>query len=716
MTRCMKKGKLQGRTSSASVSAAVLLIVFLLVARSTLRRPDGLSPRVRLSPRAARPFFVFKEQETTSAGRAAEKARINASLARVASLRRLFDQQRMASSAADAASPASAGLRAAAAVALDAESEPVFDELAAARMTATEATGAMIYRNQFPEECQNARLLLCSIDKDCGFACQLHHGVHLLALALATNRTLVLYAEEWRYGKHRGDVGRARGYGEVTDVGGEGARSSSLDIETNDRRRSNNDTSADDDFENEPNPNVWSRSHGIHTAAPASSWERVFARVTHCATGGDDWLATLPKLRRGQEHAEARAVVATVIDGEALPYDPPSVPRDVAQLVSRFHSRPEVWWVGALARYLLRPVQSSNANGSSTVEEHHEHRANRLSLHPGQYVGMHVRRTDKIKQTLNERGEWPAEAARHELDEYVEAAEMWHAEMSAAAAAIKARGDRLTGKTRARAATTTVTSRARAGLLASNLPSVSPDEHNQSQPPLAVYLATDDASLASQAPLLYPHIRWVTNPAGATDAAMNRRNSFASLLGVVDDLHFLSHADVVVGSFTSQVSRLAYELLQHEHAAADASLHYHSVDSQWYFGGGLPMRWCVRWWSGWAAFEEEAQFAVASEPKDNKIEALVTGDNVGSFAAGSDSLFGGNMARRRVDHHRSNGNRSQARPGGDVASSPAEKSDVLLCEADVTGVGGRVRCRSEEGGGARIDAPAAALERCHYSS
>ena len=88
---------------------------------------------------------------------------------------------------------------------------------------------------------------------------------------------------------------------------------------------------------------------------------------------------------------------------------------------------------------------------------------------------MHVRRTDKIEQTLNERGEWPAEAARHELDEYVEAAEMWHAEMSTAAVAMKAREDRLTGKTRARATTTTVTSRARAGLLASNLPSVSPD-------------------------------------------------------------------------------------------------------------------------------------------------------------------------------------------------------------------------------------------------
>jgi hypothetical protein len=38
-----------------------------------------------------------------------------------------------------------------------------------------------------------------------------------------------------------------------------------------------------------------------------------------------------------------------VIDGEALPSDPPSVPRDVIKLVFRFQSRSKVWWTGALA-------------------------------------------------------------------------------------------------------------------------------------------------------------------------------------------------------------------------------------------------------------------------------------------------------------------------------------------------------------------------------
>ena len=114
-------------------------------------------------------------------------AHFKASSARVASLRRLFDLRRMASSYADAASPANTGLRAAAAAAFYTASEPVSDKLASARKTAIEAVDDTIHRNQFPADGSNARLLPCSIDKDCGFACQLHHGVHLLALALATN-------------------------------------------------------------------------------------------------------------------------------------------------------------------------------------------------------------------------------------------------------------------------------------------------------------------------------------------------------------------------------------------------------------------------------------------------------------------------------------------------------------------------------------------------
>lgn len=79
------------------------------------------------------------------------------------------------------------------------------------------------------------------MNKVCGSACQLHHGVHVLALALVMNR-LVLYDEEWRYEKRGNDLERTRG-----------------------------DKFEHFDNDNEPNPNAWTRSHGIHNAAPASS-------------------------------------------------------------------------------------------------------------------------------------------------------------------------------------------------------------------------------------------------------------------------------------------------------------------------------------------------------------------------------------------------------------------------------------------------------------
>jgi glycoprotein 6-alpha-L-fucosyltransferase len=45
---------------------------------------------------------------------------------------------------------------------------------------------------QHPADCSAARKLLCSLNKDCGFGCQIHHVVHCFAHAVALNRTLVL--------------------------------------------------------------------------------------------------------------------------------------------------------------------------------------------------------------------------------------------------------------------------------------------------------------------------------------------------------------------------------------------------------------------------------------------------------------------------------------------------------------------------------------------
>jgi hypothetical protein len=45
---------------------------------------------------------------------------------------------------------------------------------------------------QFPEDCNGAKKLVCDLNKECGFGCQVHHVVHCFANAVALNRTMLL--------------------------------------------------------------------------------------------------------------------------------------------------------------------------------------------------------------------------------------------------------------------------------------------------------------------------------------------------------------------------------------------------------------------------------------------------------------------------------------------------------------------------------------------
>lgn len=52
---------------------------------------------------------------------------------------------------------------------------------------------------QNPKDCDSARKLVCQLNKGCGFGCQIHHVVYCFVVALATDRTLILDAHNWRY-------------------------------------------------------------------------------------------------------------------------------------------------------------------------------------------------------------------------------------------------------------------------------------------------------------------------------------------------------------------------------------------------------------------------------------------------------------------------------------------------------------------------------------
>ncbi|KPJ13995.1 Alpha-(1,6)-fucosyltransferase [Papilio machaon] len=98
-----------------------------------------------------------------------------------------------------------------------------------------------------------------------------------------------------------------------------------------------------------------------------------------------------------------------------------------------------------------------------------------------------------------------------------------------------------------------------------------------------VYLASDDANVLEDARKKYPEYEFIGDASIAKTAATHRRYTPLSLAGLLVDLHMLSSCDYIVCTFSSQVGRVAYEIMQTNRV--DASNSFFSLDDIYYFGG-----------------------------------------------------------------------------------------------------------------------------------
>ena len=103
-----------------------------------------------------------------------------------------------------------------------------------------------------------------------------------------------------------------------------------------------------------------------------------------------------------------------------------------------------------------------------------------------------------------------------------------------------------------------------------------------------VYIATDHPPILEEARKKYRKYTFINNLEASKSAHLDTRYSDASLLGIILDIHFLSQSDYLVCTFSSQVCRLAYEMMQTLHV--DASQWFYSLDNIYYYGGGNPHR------------------------------------------------------------------------------------------------------------------------------
>lgn len=98
-----------------------------------------------------------------------------------------------------------------------------------------------------------------------------------------------------------------------------------------------------------------------------------------------------------------------------------------------------------------------------------------------------------------------------------------------------------------------------------------------------VYVASDDPKVLGECRKLYPEYEFLGDPDVSRTAAVHSRYSDSSLRGVIQDIHMLSVSDHLVCTFSSQVCRIAYEIMQNMHP--DAADRFNSLDDIFYYGG-----------------------------------------------------------------------------------------------------------------------------------
>ncbi|EEB15853.1 alpha-(1,6)-fucosyltransferase, putative [Pediculus humanus corporis] len=219
--------------------------------------------------------------------------------------------------------------------------------------------------------------------------------------------------------------------------------------------------------------------------------------------------------------SDSQVVVLPIID-TLFPrpeFLPPAIPKDLAPRLIKLHSQPLAWWIGQMLRYLMRPQPSTEKFFNESI--------NKLNFKKP-IVGVHIRRTDKIG----------TEADFHSIEEYMKHVGDWFDQQIQNGVEINRR---------------------------------------------RIYLATDDPKVIFEAKNKYPDYDVIGDPDVAKTAGMSTRYSDNSLFGILLDIHLLSLSDHLVCTFSSQVCRVAYEIMQTYDL--DATTHFTSLDDVYYYGG-----------------------------------------------------------------------------------------------------------------------------------
>ncbi|XP_027198736.2 alpha-(1,6)-fucosyltransferase 8 isoform X1 [Dermatophagoides pteronyssinus] len=350
-----------------------------------------------------------------------------------------------------------------------------------------------IHELQNPIDCKIAEKIVCTLNKGCGFGCQIHHLSYCMIIALATKRTLILNSKNWRY---------------VNKI----QRSPIID-----------------------------KLSSSQSSTTTSMWELAFKPLSqNClddsGTSRTNWLNSIDHQHFDEQpqlqHRNVQVIDLPILDSlrPRPSYLPLTIPEEISSELKLLHGSPFVWFIGQILQYIMKP--------SKEIEQFLNEKRKQFQIeqqHP--IVGIHVRRTDKIN----------TEASFHSLSEYMLYVDDYF--------------DRLE--------------------------LFQKRQNNETKTKRIVYLATDDSSVwKKEVPKFQSKgYTFIGDSEISNTASVNRRYSFDSLKNIILDVWMLSETDFIVCTFSSQVCRLAYELMQAKNPGVDRSKDFFSLDDIYYFGG-----------------------------------------------------------------------------------------------------------------------------------
>ncbi|BHF80941.1 Alpha-(1,6)-fucosyltransferase [Sparganum proliferum] len=272
-----------------------------------------------------------------------------------------------------------------------------------------------------------------------------------------------------------------------------------------------------------------------------NDWKDFFLPFSNCSLKHAEGQSDIPHIENG-------------LPGISTRYYAPAMPSQWSEKLSKPLGDPFPWYRGHLLDYILRP-RDLTLRHELEMALQGMRKVSDAESYDGPIASIHIRRTDKLH----------SEAKFHAVEEY-----MFHVERFFELKEVEY------------------------GL-----------ETGSTKPPpwsrrRRVFLASDDASVFQEARSKYPRYEFIGRQRNGS--VYKNRWSTAGVFAILVDLHLLVSSDFLVCTGSSNVCRLAYELLSAKSPIrGDSAFQMQSVDQ---------MYQCVhsqrRWWRAIADFRQEA--------------------------------------------------------------------------------------------------------------